>query len=183
MAGKIIWINGAFGAGKTCLANRIAEKIPNAFRFDPELLGSLLRELSDLPQPIDFQDAVLWRRLVVSAIETVGDYTEGVVVVPMTIVNPRYYSEIIGQLANTFDVDSYFLEVPEEVLVSRISSQVLYQNDATRDVTVRSWRLDQIRRCLDGRQSLPHEVRSLDGTRNTDELVDEVIKQSDLRAK
>ena len=39
----IIWINGAFGAGKTTLAEELSRRLSEAVLFDPEYVGYLSR--------------------------------------------------------------------------------------------------------------------------------------------
>lgn len=46
----ILWINGAFGSGKTQTAYELNKRIPNSFVFDPEETGFFLR--SNLPESI-----------------------------------------------------------------------------------------------------------------------------------
>ncbi len=53
----IIWLNGAFGAGKTTIAHELQQKLPNAIIYDPEIIGSALMEL--VPEEMkenDFQE-------------------------------------------------------------------------------------------------------------------------------
>ncbi|MGH2233506.1 adenylyl-sulfate kinase, partial [Enterococcus faecalis] len=38
----IIWLNGAFGAGKTTIADELQQKLLNAIIYDPEIIGSAL---------------------------------------------------------------------------------------------------------------------------------------------
>lgn len=45
----IVWINGAFGAGKTVVAEALLSHLPGARLFDPERVGFLLRELVEVP--------------------------------------------------------------------------------------------------------------------------------------
>lgn len=64
----IVWINGAFGAGKTTTARELIDLIPNSTLFDPELIGAGLTQLlpaKRLAEVGDFQDLPIWRRLVV----------------------------------------------------------------------------------------------------------------------
>jgi uridine kinase len=42
----IVWINGAFGAGKTTLAGELHRRLPDALAFDPEYVGYLERVAS-----------------------------------------------------------------------------------------------------------------------------------------
>jgi hypothetical protein len=60
----IIWINGAFGAGKTTTATLVAGLLPAAKLFDPDHLGYLLTSFVDAPTG-DFQDLPLWRHLLI----------------------------------------------------------------------------------------------------------------------
>ena len=93
----LIWLNGAFGAGKTKVARRIAALRPNAFLFDPEQIGFLLRRL--LPSATgDFQDLPLWREVTVRLLAEADARADGPVLVPMTLVNPSYFEEVIGGL-------------------------------------------------------------------------------------
>jgi adenylate kinase family enzyme len=60
----IVWINGAFGAGKTTTAALVQERLPGSRVFDPEYVGFMLRAVVDVPTG-DFQDLRVWRRLAV----------------------------------------------------------------------------------------------------------------------
>ena len=46
----IIWINGAFGSGKTTCANILQKQLPNAFLYDPEQAGFFIR--NQLPESL-----------------------------------------------------------------------------------------------------------------------------------
>ncbi|CAM5243529.1 hypothetical protein SALBM217S_06468 [Streptomyces griseoloalbus] len=55
----IVWVNGAFGAGKTTTAHELIELIPNSTLFDPEVIGGALERLlppKRLAEVGDFQD-------------------------------------------------------------------------------------------------------------------------------
>ncbi len=47
----IVWINGAFGAGKTTTARELIELIPNSTLFDPEVIGGTLTYLLAVEAP------------------------------------------------------------------------------------------------------------------------------------
>ncbi|MDQ6661003.1 MAG: AAA family ATPase, partial [Chloroflexota bacterium] len=63
----IIFINGAFGVGKTTLAEMLVQRISNSLLFDPEIVGFFLRAIvSPIETFDDFQDLPMWRPLVVT---------------------------------------------------------------------------------------------------------------------
>ncbi|CAM5235538.1 Nudix hydrolase domain-containing protein OS=Streptomyces microflavus OX=1919 GN=Smic_02920 PE=3 SV=1 [Streptomyces microflavus] len=67
----VLWINGAFGAGKTSVAGELIDLIPNNTLYDLETTGAGLRGLlpqKKLAEVGDFQDLKIWRRLVVDMV-------------------------------------------------------------------------------------------------------------------
>ena len=69
--GCVIWLNGAFGVGKTTVARALAAGLPGALIVDPEDIGRMLRRI--IPAAVstsDFQQIPSWRRLTVAAIES-----------------------------------------------------------------------------------------------------------------
>lgn len=98
----IVWINGAFGAGKTSTARELAGLLPEGTLYDPELIGDAVRRLlpgKRLAEVTDYQDLPSWRRLVVDAAAAVLAEVGGVLVVPMTLLRQEYRDEIFGALA------------------------------------------------------------------------------------
>ena len=55
----LVWINGAFGAGKTQTAFELARRLADAHVADPELLGFALRWTLPPAAHGDFQDLAL----------------------------------------------------------------------------------------------------------------------------
>ncbi len=64
----IVWINGAFGAGKTSVARHLLARRPGIRLFDPEQIGFMLRRMLPDVRPDDFQDLPIWRELTVKLI-------------------------------------------------------------------------------------------------------------------
>src|SRR6188472_1308673 len=98
----IVWINGAFGAGKTSTARELIDMIPNSTLYDPGVTGAGLRELlpqKRLAEVSDYQDLPIWRRLVVDTAAALLAELGGVLVVPMTLLRQEYRDEIFGGLA------------------------------------------------------------------------------------
>lgn len=67
----ILWLHGAFGAGKSSVAAEICHRRPDAVPFDPEAVGCMLQAVLPVPTG-DFQDLPEWRELVVAAAVAVG---------------------------------------------------------------------------------------------------------------
>jgi len=95
----IIWLNGAFGAGKTTTARALTAVLPDARLFDTEQVGYLLRSIGGLPALGDFQHWPPWRALVVDTARQVLDYVGGTLVIPRTVLVRRYWDEISAGLA------------------------------------------------------------------------------------
>ena len=59
----IIWLNGAFGAGKTTAAYELHRRLAGSLVYDPEEVGYFLRRSAPCFRTPDFQDLPLWRAL------------------------------------------------------------------------------------------------------------------------
>lgn len=116
----IVWINGAFGAGKTTAARILADEIPGAVIVDPEEIGALLRPVLQPVSPVrDFQEWPAWRQLVAATLNAVlRELPEGgpsLVIVPQTVLVEEYWSEIISDLDPSVRLTPVVLHVgPEE---------------------------------------------------------------------
>ncbi|MGR8011976.1 NUDIX domain-containing protein [Streptomyces hypolithicus] len=123
----IVWINGAFSAGKTSAARELIDLIPNSTFYDPGLIGGELRAL--LPQKRlaevgDYQDLPIWRRLVVDTAAALLAEVGGTLVVPMTLLRQEYRDEIFGGLAaRRIPVCHVLLTADETILRDRIASR------------------------------------------------------------
>ena len=87
----IILINGPFGVGKTSVATLLNENLENYIIFDPEKIGSMLRNIvtEDIQyqkeKTDDFQDIILWKELtVLIAAKLMATYNTNLII-PMTI--------------------------------------------------------------------------------------------------
>src|SRR5690625_4943439 len=101
----IIWINGTFGAGKTTTAYELHKRLNHSFVYDPEHFGYAF--MKNIPKDIaaqDFQDYPLWRTINYSLIKQISTQYSGILIIPMTIANKRYFSDIIGTLIQD-DID------------------------------------------------------------------------------
>ncbi|SDQ83000.1 AAA family ATPase [Virgibacillus salinus] len=98
----IIMINGAFGVGKTTISNELLNEVEGSMIFDPEEVGSMLRNV--IPEEVkqleavtgDFQDLHLWKELTVNVAELLISTYKVNLIVPMTIQKPEYLNYIIN---------------------------------------------------------------------------------------
>ncbi|MFD3306826.1 NUDIX domain-containing protein [Streptomyces sp. NPDC058694] len=144
----IVWINGAFGAGKTTTARELIDLIPNSTLFDPELIGAGLTQLlpaKRLAEVGDFQDLPIWRRLVVDTAAAMLAELGGVLVVPMTLLRQDYRDEIFGGLASRRIAVRHVLLAPAEtILRERIADREVPPDLPDGEIRVRQWSYDHI---------------------------------------
>ena len=172
----IVWLDGAFGAGKTTLASELHRRLPDALPFDPEHVGFVLRQWVPVPSG-DFQDLPLWRSLTAEfAIGLDREYGRHVIT-PMTLVHAGYRSEIFGLVvAAGVPLLHVFLEVAPDELRRRIHAQVLSPDDPSADAAAREFRLRNVDRCVAARAALGPETLVLRADReDPPRLADRVI--------
>lgn len=136
----LIWINGAYGAGKTSVGRALAKRLPGARIFDPEKIGFLLTKIEPLPRGGDFQDLPLWRKLTV---ETAAGLArdERPLIVPMTLATPGYFDDIMEALYRLgIDLRHFTLVASDRTIRLRLLRR-LARPAATR------WTLAQVERC------------------------------------
>jgi hypothetical protein len=163
----IVWINGAFGAGKSRTAGLVTERIPGARIFDPEYVGHMLTAFVASPSG-DFQDLGLWRHLVVQTVAGLAREYPHPWIAPMSLINPDYRREILGGIRDAgADVREVILAVPEERLRERIDAD-------EQDTDAREWRQRHVTRALTTFAGLA-DACFVDGTRTPDEVADAVV--------
>ena len=136
----IIWLNGAFGAGKTTVASALCQRLPGSFCYDPENAGFFIRK--NLPPPLltgDFQDYPMWRAFNLDMLTYIARQYDGCIIVPMTVTSRAYYDELIGPLSRNFDLRHIILYAGRETLLKRLASRLEGR---------RSWGAQQIDRCI-----------------------------------
>lgn len=139
----IIWINGAFGAGKTQTAYELHRRIPHSFVFDPENAGYYIRK--NVPKGIlkdDFQHYPMWREFNYSMLSYIRKEYDGTIIVPMTVTDPLIFGEIVGRLREDgIAVNHFTLWASKETIRQRLRS---------RGERAGSWPMQQIDRCVEG---------------------------------
>ncbi|MGF7491811.1 tunicamycin resistance ATP-binding TmrB [Bacillus velezensis] len=144
----IIWINGAFGSGKTQTAFELHRRLKSSYVYDPEKMGFAMRSM--IPPDIaedDFQSYPLWREFNYSMLSYLSDTYQGIIIVPMTITNDQYFHDMISRLRQDGRTIHHFtLLASKETLLKRLRTRAEGKN---------SWAAKQIDRCIN---SLSHSL-------------------------
>lgn len=125
----VVWLNGAFGVGKTSVAGELRQLVPGARLVDPERIGFVVQRT--FWRGVDYQDVELWRRLTAWRVSSAGRRTT--VIVPMTVTDPVVFEQV------TAGARVFVLTADRTTLEQRITES----GEAV------EWRLAQIDRCLD----------------------------------
>ena len=170
----LIWINGAFGAGKSTVATALLEAIPDAMLYDPEEIGYLLHQLVPDSETGDFQDLPIWRTLVADTAVAMLRHYKRTLVVPMTLVNASYQQEIFDSIrARGYPIRAFSLIVSEVELRRRITAQVIHPDNESLDAATHTWRLDQVDHCV----SALHDPALWAPISNENRLVSDIVAE------
>jgi hypothetical protein len=163
----IVWINGAFGAGKTTTAALLAERIPEAKIFDPEYVGYMLTAFVPAPTG-DFQDLPLWRHLVVETASGLARHHPHPWVVPMSLIDAGYRAEILGGIRKAgTDLREFVLAVPEPQLRARIDADQV-------DTRAAGWRQEHAARAVATFAALT-DADFVDGTMPPEQVAETIL--------
>ncbi|MFC7932600.1 AAA family ATPase [Streptomyces cinereoruber] len=117
----LIWINGPFGGGKTQTAYELRRRLPGSVVCDPEHVGFGLHRMTPPGLRGDFQDLPAWRQGVYEVLDLALRRHPGVVIAPMTVVEPRYFEETVGRLrAAGHDVRHFALLAERATVLRRL---------------------------------------------------------------
>ncbi len=121
----ILFINGAFGAGKTTVANLLVRAIPNTMLYDPEEIGLALRTILDpIEHHDDFQHYPEWRTLTIETAKQIKHRHNRHLIIPMTIWRPEYFMEVTEGLKRIdSDFRHFCLTVSEETIYNRLNTR------------------------------------------------------------
>jgi AAA domain-containing protein len=145
VSAMLLWINGPFGGGKTHTTYELHHRLPGSVVSDPEHLGTGLHRMLPAQARSDYQDYRAWRRGVFEMLDTLlRQHKRGPVIVPMTLVVPRYFEEIVGRLrAEGHELHHFALLASHDTVRRRLHGRGLY------GVRPETWALAHVDRCLD----------------------------------
>ena len=117
----LLWINGPFGGGKSETARELRSRLPGGVICDPEQLGYGLHRMLPARLRDDFQDFPAWRQGVYEVLDLALRSCDGPVIVPMTLIEPAYFADIIGRLTDSgHDVRHFALLADTQVIERRL---------------------------------------------------------------
>lgn len=172
-AEMIIWINGAFGVGKSLIAEELNKRIDNSFIYDPEQVGYFLWDHfpDDMKRRGDFQDIEMWRDFNYQMIKYIQDHDSGTLIVPMTLVNKDYFDEIVTRLiGNGIDVRHFILTAEKDVIIKRLK-------DRSGD---HRWAEQQIDKCLQAFDRDITETKIGTDSKTPDEIALEIAAKCNI---
>lgn len=141
---RIIWINGAFGSGKTVTAAELHRRMPASFIYDPENIGFFLRKNTPSETGkrfMDFQDDPLWQKFNYEIIKDIIYSYSGILIIPMTIIRPEYFHKLIGLLREDgIRVDHFILGADRKTLMHRQKSRLDFKS---------SWAAQKLDACIE----------------------------------
>jgi hypothetical protein len=121
----IIFVNGAFGIGKTAVARALVRHFPRSLLFDPEKIGGPLQFAArSVGRDVDdFQDLRAWRRLTILGLRAARALAP-TVIVPMAFSDQGYLDEV-QRGAEAFDPHVYHfcLIAPLSVVQQRLRAR------------------------------------------------------------
>jgi cytidylate kinase len=96
----IVYINGAFGIGKTTVAELLVARVSDAILFDPELVGAVLTQTLGAVDPKrDFQQYESWSELVGACLRSFRNaYPGSTMIVPMSLLEERTRNRTIAEM-------------------------------------------------------------------------------------
>lgn len=140
----LVWINGPFGGGKTATAFELQRRLPGSVVCDPEYLGFGLRRMLPPALRTNFQDLPAWRSGTREILDLVARGHDGPVIVPMTLVDERYFAQIIGGLRDDgHDVRHFALLADRDTVLRRLSRRALGLG-----LKHEKWAVNQLDECL-----------------------------------
>jgi hypothetical protein len=164
----MLFINGAFGVGKTTLAERLVARLPNSLLYDPELVGAALRQIvKPIDYPDDFQDIPLWPSLTLETARLLRERYGCDLVIPMTIWRVDYFEQIVGALRRSEpDVYHFCLTASAETIYGRLRE---------RGAGPGWWEWERVERCAAAFQSPLFARHLATDDKTPDALVAEIL--------
>ena len=165
----IYWINGPYGVGKSTVAEALQKKLPKAHIFDAEEVGNAIRD--NFPEEskysIIFEGYSLWRETNYKLLKEIYEKYDGDIIVPMTLIMPESYEEIIKRLMD--------LDVKVKYVILDADYLTVHDRIIARGEKEGCWCMQNIDMCLDALQSDRHAVRIDTREKSPEQIAEEIL--------
>lgn len=166
----IIWLNGAYGAGKTTVAEILQKKRPDSYLYDPENIGDFLRD--NLPtemQKEDFQEFSEWRSWNVHILKKISEEYTGDILAPMTLYKQPAFNEVFdGLMQAKITVCHFQLEVSRETLIERLRK---------RPEKMTEWGIQRVDAILEAFETIPAKEKIVNEGRTPEETAQAILER------
>ena len=165
----IYWLNGAYGIGKSTVAERLAKRLGKAYVFDAEEVGNAIRDNypEEARHSVIFEDYPLWRETNFKLLLDIYRKYDGDIIVPMTLLREASYIDVIKKLEDAGVAVKYvFLDGNRETVHDRILA---------RGESEDCWCMRNIDLCLDSQNKDCHAVHIDATSHSPDETVQLIL--------
>lgn len=124
----------------------------------------------------DFQDLPAWRHGVHEVLDLAAREHPGPVIVPMTVINPQYFAETVGQLREDGHKVRHFSLLAERATVLRRLKKRGFGFGLNRE----QWAVDQLDECLAQLRGAAFGMHIATDGRSVSQVADTIARESDL---
>ena len=164
----IYWLNGAYGVGKTTVAEALQPLLSNAHIFDPEMVGNGIRD--NYPDSLfceTYEEYPIWLETNYKLLKDLYERYDGDIIAPMTLLQESSYTAIIGRLLGDGIPARYiYLDADEATLKHRMIDSGREEPD--------SWCVRHIPACLDAQAADTRAVHIPTVNRTPEDIADEI---------
>lgn len=176
----LIWINGAYGVGKTQTAHELHRRLTASHVADPELLGFAMHKMLPPSRRDDFQDLPQWRTAVTQTLIDAERSSDSPVIVPMTLVDTDYFEEIIdGLISHAVEIRHYALTAPVHVIHRRLRARLAHRVGRVIRAD-ETWAMQQTDRCVTALRSERFATHVPTDGRTVSEVVEDIAEDAGL---
>ncbi len=162
----IVWISGAYGVGKSTLAEALSPKMSGAIIFDAEEVGNAVRgNYPGEPFGAVFEDYPMWGKFCAALIADIHKMYNKDILVPMTLV--RKSSQSIIDALNAEGIDA-------RLVILTASRQSIHDRILARGEDEDCWCMENLDMAIEGSEALSGLKISTDG-RSPEEIAEEVL--------
>ncbi|MEY9948369.1 AAA family ATPase [Kitasatospora sp. GAS1066B] len=175
----IVFVNGAFGVGKSTTVRALAARLTHALVLDPEKVGHML--WAQLPPDLrteEFELEPVWPPLTHCMLDQAARAYDRPILVPMTIARPTVFAQIVQPLRDQGHQVRHFTLLASPVT---IRARLRERGEGPDKWGPLSWEGNQIERCLDSLRT-PLFATHLDTEhRPAEEIADEILAHTGLQ--